>query len=152
MSHHSLHNSKLCQIYLVGTIKWGDIEQRGDIEPKSYPFHGETHWIVSITVMSQDVCFRLLAKGFCSLNPKFMKCSYNLWPSFFFFAYATIFKWKNLMFRDKALIESYLLSTCPRDMQKHLFDLYICLICASVHLCIWFIVTILAREIRISFF
>ena len=72
MSHHSLHNSKLCQIYLVGTVKWGDIEQQGDIEPQSYPSM-ETHWIVSLTVMLQDVCVLD-----CSLKV-FVPQPQNLW-------------------------------------------------------------------------
>ena len=84
----------------------------------------ETHLIVSITFMSQDVYVLdcSLNESFSSLTPKFMKCSHNIWPSFF--AWTTIFKWKSLIFRDKALIKSYFLPKCPGICRN------ICLICA----------------------
>ena len=89
-------------------------------------FYMETHWLVSITVMSQGVCISDQSLKFSAPQPpppcpKFFKCPHDLWP---YFAKTTILKGKNLMLWDKALIESYFLPTClgiPKN---------ICLICA----------------------
>ena len=45
----------------------------------------ETH-LINSAYNSHDtrcLCFRLLTEGFSSPTPKFMKCSHDLWPSFF---------------------------------------------------------------------
>ena len=86
----------------------------------------ETHWIVSITAMSQDVCVLdwPLNKGFCSPTPKFLKCPHDLlWPSFF----ALLNKWKKI---DVYKLASYYwwsfdcaFQYMPRDI-RNMFDLY----------------------------
>ena len=88
----------------------------------SHTLSTETHWIVSVTTMS------------CVLDCSQVSVlqSQNLWNvhskallfDLLFFTKTTIFKWKKLMFRDKALIESYFLPTCPEICRN------ICLICA----------------------
>ena len=102
------------------TAKWGNIEQWGDTE-QSYPFHGNSLNSAYNSHITRCLCFRLLTEGFCSPTSKFLKYPHNLWPSFF--AKTTIFKWKNLMFKDKALFESYFFKMCPGTCRN------ICLIC-----------------------
>ena len=82
------------------------------------------HWIDSvyiITAMSpQDVCILD-----CSPTPKFMKCSHDLLPSFF--AQMTIFKWKNLMFKETRLWSKVIFSQRVQgwDMHKHVWFVHI---------------------------
>ena len=63
------------------TAKWGDIEQRCDIE-QSYPFHGNSLVNSSYNIhVTRCLCFRLHTEVFCSPTPKFFKCPHNPWPS-----------------------------------------------------------------------
>ena len=89
-------------------IKWGDIEQWGDNE-QSYPFHGNSLNSAYNIHITRCLCFRLITEGFCSPTSKFLKCPHDLWPSFF--AWTTIFKWKNLMFKTK-LCSKVIFSKC----------------------------------------
>ena len=65
------------------TIKWGDIELRGDIE-QSCLFHGNSLNSTYKTATSQDVCVSdcTLKVSVPSPTSKFLKCPHNLWPCF----------------------------------------------------------------------
>ena len=127
--------------YSLLFIKWGYIEQRGDIE-QSYLFHGNS--LISVYNNHVAIClyFRSATEGLSSLLQKFSKCPHDLWPSSFL-PYWQFSNEKNWLI-DVVLRQSFdrkLISpNVFRDVQKPLFDL-----------CISKFVTILAEEIWISF-
>ena len=117
---HNVHIFTLLTFLLSGG--WGDTEQWGDIE-QSYLFHGNSLNGVYNSI-SQNVCdFSQSLKVSAPHPPNFLNA-----PKTFdlLFLPKQVFKWKNLMPWDKALIESLFLPTCPGMLQN------ICLICACV--------------------
>ena len=117
---HNVHIFTLLTFLLSGG--WGDTEQWGDIE-QSYLFHGNSLNGV-YNSMSQNVCdFSQSLKVSVPHPPNFLNA-----PKTFdlLFLPKQVFKRKNLMPWDKALIESLFLPTCPGMLQN------ICLICACV--------------------
>ena len=74
---------KSSRVMLISSnIKWGYIEQRGDIE-QSYFFHGNSLISFYNRHVASCLCFISVTEGFCSPLQKFSKCPHNLWLSFF---------------------------------------------------------------------
>ena len=110
------------KIPYLGTVKWVDIKQQGDIE-QSYLFHRNSLISEYNSHAARCLCYRLATEGFCSPHPKFFKYPHDLQLSFF--AWNAIFKWKNLMFWDKTLIKCYFLPTGP-GLWRNICLIYAC--------------------------
>ena len=108
-------------VKVLSTVKWGDIEQRGDIE-QSYLFHRNSLFSKYNSHVTRCLCSRSVTEGLCLPYPKFFKCPHVL--RLCFLASNAILKRKNLMFWEEALIESYFLPTGLGLLKN------ICLICA----------------------
>ena len=78
----TLQSVKYIAKLLAVTIKWGYIEQWGDIE-QSYFFHGHSLISVYNSHVASCLCFRSATEGFCSPLQKFSKCPPR--PLTFFF-------------------------------------------------------------------
>ena len=124
-----IHHEETCMhglITLIPTLTATQVLSSGailnsEVTMNSHTLSMETHWIVPITAMSWDVCFRLLTESFCSPTPKFLKCPYNLSLTFFF-CLKTKFQMKKIDVYDK-VIKSYFFQMCPGICRN------ICLIC-----------------------
>ena len=69
--------TKIVKQMLLHTVKWGYIEQQGNIE-QSYFFHGNSLISFYNSHVASCLCFRSVTEGFCSPLEKFSKCPHNL--------------------------------------------------------------------------
>ena len=76
--------STIVWIFWKRTVKWGDIEQRGDVE-QSYLFHRNSLISVYNSPVARCLRFRSVTEGFCSQPPPRKK------NKFFFLNVPTIF-------------------------------------------------------------
>ena len=88
----------------------------------SHTLSMETHWIVPITATSHDVCVLDCSLKVSVLQPQNF---WNILTTFdlLFLPKQQFSNEKNLMFKDKALFESYFFKMCPGTCRN------ICLIC-----------------------
>ena len=98
-----------------GTVKWGDIEQ-------SYLFHGNLLFSEYNSHVARCLCHRSATEGFCSPDPKFLKCPHNLW---LFFCLKSNFQTKEFYILRRSLDRKLFSPNRSRVAQKHLFDLHV---------------------------
>ena len=85
----------------------------------------ETHWIVSITAISQNVCVLDRSRRFLFPNSKIFQMSHDLWPSSF--DLTTIFQWSSLetKLRSKVIFSQLVLGYAETSVWfVHVTDCY----------------------------
>ena len=104
------------------TVKWGDIEQQGDIE-QSYLFHGNSLISVYNNHFASCLCFRLVTEGFCSPPLHLQQFSKCLHMTFDLLFCPNNFQTKKFDVLRQSFDRKLISPNVSRDIQKPLIDL-----------------------------